>query len=601
VVEEGATAQRGRGRAGRRGRGSGRGRWRGRGRAGEDAAEIHGDVLKDATAKDARGTDKVVVDGAMERPKRNGADLSLARLREWTADKFTEFCVLCGTDYREMDVHIKLFGIKTAFRLLARFNSAERMLKWMSRDQRWTSRFPCMFEEYAQRFRSVVAVFWHHIVFDPRRAECVSIAKSFPDSDRLLPGIDLVSLCGVPASKQHASRCAKGELDPRTLEPRTQEPLTPSERRTVEMLISQKRADQRRYKFEQQLQADAAAHAATRAAQATQGTHGSRATPAVPAPSPTPATREGHSAGDPGGVGEDIDGDGEEPPRAPREMCLLPGDIGAIIALHDEVFEERGSASQAHGAAVTVAGAGAPSAPVGVDSAGSDSAETQETPPRVSGLAAGSSDGFTPPANPFARKRLAGQASAFDSAGQAKRLRELGARESTASFSHVGGTIEHSQAHASSSAASASTGARLGGSQQGATHASATLDESGQSSDNDFARQWVEPKYHPRGGGAAEDAALAVLAQKGMPQLAPVPEDKDRGKLTSFFKRPNTEKRIEDPLKSGNATGARRSLASWRSRPWEAKHQEEEKPFAVVGNPLSIRTKPPPYRYWLTR
>eukprot|EP00438_Fugacium_kawagutii_P025817 Skav200495 [mRNA] locus=scaffold450:289917:290690:+ [translate_table: standard] len=114
-------------------------------------------------------------------------------LNSWSPEKFAEFCVFCGTDYKEPDTHIKNFGIKKAFALMCKYSTTQGMLSWMVKEKSFKGRFPCEESEYISRFQRVIAVFWHHVVFNPTRGECTSIATSFPltQTKRILEGLDL--------------------------------------------------------------------------------------------------------------------------------------------------------------------------------------------------------------------------------------------------------------------------------------------------------------------------------------------------------------------------------------------------------------------------
>ena len=114
-------------------------------------------------------------------------------LDSWPPEKFAEFCVFCGTDYKDPDTHIKNFGIKKAFALMCKHSTTQGLLSWMLSEKSFQDRFPCDRSEYIQRFQRVVAVFWHHVVFNPTRGECTSIATSFPftKTKRVLEGLDL--------------------------------------------------------------------------------------------------------------------------------------------------------------------------------------------------------------------------------------------------------------------------------------------------------------------------------------------------------------------------------------------------------------------------
>jgi exonuclease 1 len=165
----------------------------------------------------ARGGGRGKHNKASPEGKKHDKDPDVSEIDKWAAEKFVELCVFCGSDYKEQDVHIKGFGPKTAFKLLSKFADAECLIKWMAEDERWKNSFPCKAEEYMKRFNAVLAVFWHHVVFDPRRGECVSIATSFPHTEALRSRLEAPNFM---TSKEEASRIARGEIDPRSKLPR---------------------------------------------------------------------------------------------------------------------------------------------------------------------------------------------------------------------------------------------------------------------------------------------------------------------------------------------------------------------------------------------
>ena len=180
-------------------------------------------------------------------------------LNSWSPEKFSEFCVFCGTDYKDPDTHIKKFGIKTAFNMMCKHSDAEALLSWMLTQKQFKERFPCDPSEYIPRFRQVVAVFWHHVVFDPKRGECISIASSFPltKTKRVLDGLDLQEVCGNFFDRQEALLMARGEMDPRSRQLKRLEPLTIAERRFINRLLEDKRSELTEYRFQVSLQEEA--------------------------------------------------------------------------------------------------------------------------------------------------------------------------------------------------------------------------------------------------------------------------------------------------------------------------------------------------------
>ncbi|CAE7034782.1 exo1 [Symbiodinium natans] len=171
-------------------------------------------------------------------------------LDRWSPEQFTEFCVFCGTDYKEPETHIKKFGIKTAFQFMKKYGNTQDLLKWMVSDKGFQQRLPCAAEEYVPRFVSVVCVFWHHLVFNLRSGECTSISTSFPltETRRDCSGMDPATVCGKGFLKLEAVRVAKGDLDPRTRTVKKLEPLSPAERAVIDSILEFKRREQREYR-----------------------------------------------------------------------------------------------------------------------------------------------------------------------------------------------------------------------------------------------------------------------------------------------------------------------------------------------------------------
>lgn len=184
----------------------------------------------------------------------------------WTVEAFSQFCVLCGCDYREPDVHIKGCGIKTAFKLINEFDTPESMLTWMWGQRRWQDKFPHPLDEYLHHFHQVVAVFWHHWVFDSKLKECVSIAHAFPGTCRNLPDVDLAAVCGTPVSKAEAFCFARGELGLRSREQDLHETLCPADQATLTRIRVHEAINSRQCKCDQPSCSEATGFVLTEAA-----------------------------------------------------------------------------------------------------------------------------------------------------------------------------------------------------------------------------------------------------------------------------------------------------------------------------------------------
>lgn len=521
--------------AGGRGRGRGRGAGRGkaRGRGGASAAN----------AAAAAGEDRV-----------DDGEGVVENLKHWTAEKFTEFCIICGSDYNSLpglDVNIKGFGQKTAFGYLRRFQSSEKMLTWMRGDTRWNEKFPCALDEYLQRFFKILSVFFHHVVFDPRLG-AVSIARSFPGIDRTIPGIDLTSLCGIGPAKDIIKGVWMGRLNARTLEPRTNEALTPAERRTLDGIMSRKRQEQKQYhhqaRFEQTLRDDAVHIAAQRAAK--QAAEASQAAAGASQPA-------GADAGHDKALEALLT---EEAPDEPKEMCLRNGDSKAIFAVLEA--EERARQGEEGGEMVDVDG---PSS----NSIATPSVASQN--PYFSGrarCAAPSMSSAATPSNPFARKRVALSQSQAASQGQdsssqrpAKFFRSLDSRGSMQAASQMSRPI--------------ATGSRSN------VHTVVDLCSPRPVQPESHQRHIAGSLLGPQGGRSAVDAAKIVLAQRGIMEYEALPPNKDKGKLTGFFKQQKQAPKVQAKPAPQSA------LAEWKSRPWEEPEAEEDT-SAYYANPLSM-------------
>jgi len=536
-----AKLSRGRGRGGR-----GRG---GRGRGGKKSAL--------SAPVGAEVGDEQLAEGVEE--------AGVVNLKDWTAEKFTEFCIFCGTDYNEfqgMNVKIKGFGLKTAFNLMRGFPSSERMLRSPLFKQKWQAKFPCALEEYMQRYFKVLSVFFHHIVFDPRHG-CVPISKSFPNSHRSIACVvDIEELCGKGPAKEVAAAVYRGRIDARTLGPRPQEPLTPAERRTLDGIISRKRQDQHQYNFEQQLKADAAkayhfeqqlkADAALIAAQQAAREAEAKASQGQVSATPFVQPLLTGSAGGPGF---------EFPPEdflaEPREICLRPSDHKAIFQFFDEELARRDDVVD-----VDAEGVEWLETPPPKDTNVMHSSQQEASLKPLARSAAVLEPSKQPSSsNPFARKRVAPHSQASQ---------------------HVTQTELDGQRF---SKAARSLGPRLAIPQREViarreVRTVATPCKEVES------RQVAHTELGPRGGASAIDSAKVVLAQMGMPDLVPLAPSKDRGKLDGFFKLQRQE------LPQAAVPAQKSALADWKARPWEV---EEEKPEdysdmqTLSENPLSMK------------
>lgn len=499
----------------------GKGRGRGRGR---------GATKKPKTPKTPKTPKK------KEQPKKE-EKFDINRFQEWTPEVFTEFCVLCGSDYKEHDVHIKGLGIKTAFQLITQHKSVYSVLEMMEADtKKW--KLPCTFDEYLARFRSVLTVFWHHVVFDPRRGECLSISTAFPNVDRMIPGIDPVALCGTGVTdKSVAVKIAKGEIDARNKELRKHEPLTPAERNSLNRMLERKRNEQRDYQFDQQLKRDAerlrlereereeAAEAAL-AAKALDLAAGDNIPAVDLTEQDTPCEDQPNNV---------------EPEK--REVCVLSSDLDAIFAIVDEV-DARGPGSR-------------PSDDVFGGQFDVDMVRTQTAKT----------------SNPFAAHKRAAPSARVSGVVLGKRPRLCGStangRDVTGRSQSPARPSENSTSHSPKDAAS---------------------------TPEKVERMLAAPELHRNGGSAAKEAATAVLFQRGLVEFKPLADHLDRRKLTSFFslktqKPTSTQATTVIDLDS---TAVKTGLAAWKAQPWKKDEDgASSNPFRVTSNALSMEASRP--------
>eukprot|EP00933_Yihiella_yeosuensis_P059786 TRINITY_DN6143_c0_g1_i2.p1 TRINITY_DN6143_c0_g1~~TRINITY_DN6143_c0_g1_i2.p1 ORF type:complete len:667 (-),score=144.19 TRINITY_DN6143_c0_g1_i2:214-2214(-) len=565
----------------------------------------------------AKGVDK---EGGKKKEK---AKEDVTALDTWTPEKFVQLCIFCGTDYKEHDVHIKGLGIKTAFKLLCRHNDAQHVVEFISTNDKWKDKLPCEAAEYMQRFVSIFAVFLHHVVFDPRKGECVSITTAFPHTESLrhLPNLDLPALCGAGSSKEEAGRVARGEMNPRTKQPRKMEPLTPAERAILDRMLAEKRREQRDHQFNLELKERAEEIKAEKAVAAAAAASEDALSPAQKAQRRRLSISE-RLANNAESEDAPVDDD-EEKPKTPREFGMLSGDLKFILGLRDEITKDEMGQQL-----------------------------TPQRPPDASQSATA-----TPPANgnPFARRVKRGPATqGHDSDVLSKRPRVMAAQ----TVSGLKGSINEIPLSSSSKVHSCEifvdgipfdwtleklkhfflekcgdvidvrnpTGEESGrlrgtayvtlGSNSARDKALALggtkidpklgrylkieiVDARGAASQAEKPqRQMVAPQIHKRGGYAAKDAVSAVLAQRGAPELAPLEASKDKSKLTSFFRSKGSEaqksksaqaERGRQTSKDPATAETKSSLKSWNPRPWETPPADEDAdPFVLSANPLSM-------------
>ncbi|KAL8437125.1 hypothetical protein Efla_007096 [Eimeria flavescens] len=124
-------------------------------------------------------------------------------------ERFVAMCVLGGCDYTN-HVHINGMGIATACRLVTQLRTLKRVLDFLCRDKKWSSRFPAAKEEVIKGHLEAERTFMEHKVFDPRTRRVVLVRTLDTQSEE----------AGPEASSEEArARCieiSSGLIDPRT-------------------------------------------------------------------------------------------------------------------------------------------------------------------------------------------------------------------------------------------------------------------------------------------------------------------------------------------------------------------------------------------------
>jgi exonuclease-1 len=132
-------------------------------------------------------------------------DISLAG---WTPKQFRHMCILSGCDYLE---NIPSMGLKTAHRLLRRYNDVEKVLRALKFDGKM--KVP---EGYFEAFKRADMTFMHQRVFCP--IENRLVMANDPDPDTVIDDEILVYI-GPDIDVEIARLVASGHLDPMTKQP----------------------------------------------------------------------------------------------------------------------------------------------------------------------------------------------------------------------------------------------------------------------------------------------------------------------------------------------------------------------------------------------
>jgi 5'-3' exonuclease len=132
----------------------------------------------------------------------------LGKLERWTPSLFTDLCILAGSDYK----FGKIFGIgiKTAFQLLCKYGSIERLVSVVGDTRKWTKD---QVTKYLEEFKYSKTAFMHHRVFDIKRSLCVTV-EGLTAEDETREGVDVPSsVVGVTIPPEYVKGVLTGELD----------------------------------------------------------------------------------------------------------------------------------------------------------------------------------------------------------------------------------------------------------------------------------------------------------------------------------------------------------------------------------------------------
>ena len=138
----------------------------------------------------------------------------------WTDESFRQMCILSGCDYL---ASIPGMGLKTAYRYMRKYKSAERVVKMVKFDGK--SRVPVT---YLEDFKRAELTFLHQRVFCPTSQKLVTLTPLPPNVNE-----EEMSFIGQDMSPEDAIAIAYGEIDPITMEPIVVAPAYPERQRMV--------------------------------------------------------------------------------------------------------------------------------------------------------------------------------------------------------------------------------------------------------------------------------------------------------------------------------------------------------------------------------
>ncbi|KJZ77155.1 hypothetical protein HIM_03476 [Hirsutella minnesotensis 3608] len=158
----------------------------------------------------------------------NRRDFSRCRevsLAGWTDADFRRMCILSGCDYLP---NLRSVGLKTAFRMLQKCKTPERVVRTMQWNGHRVS------ENYLTQFYQAEMTFLYHWVFCPRKKRLVHLTEL--DESR---SVDELPFLGAHVEQDLARAIALGDVDPITKVPFTLPP-SPSKRRHSQTEVSRR-------------------------------------------------------------------------------------------------------------------------------------------------------------------------------------------------------------------------------------------------------------------------------------------------------------------------------------------------------------------------
>lgn len=124
-------------------------------------------------------------------------------LTGWTDDQFRQMAIFSGCDYLEGVGNI---GLKTAYRLLRKYKTPERMVRMLQFDGKFK-----VSENYLAQFKQAELTFIYQRVFCPDKKELVLLTEPGPTSP---PDIEEMPYIGARVHPELARSIATGDINP---------------------------------------------------------------------------------------------------------------------------------------------------------------------------------------------------------------------------------------------------------------------------------------------------------------------------------------------------------------------------------------------------